>query len=1383
MDLGTYTITAQQAGNAYYNAAPEVSKTVTVQGKESTLYFDADGGETNRTSQVVQYATTIGTLASATRNGYTFGGWFTQPNGAGTQYSNTTIYAYTNNTTLYAKWTAITYDIIYNLNGGSGVSNSSYNIESATTLPIPTRDHYTFGNWYYNSEFTGSAVTAIPVGSIGNKTFWAKWDAISYTITYNELNGVSNNSNPTTYTIESNISLASPRERLGYTFIGWAEGNTIFTGSTGNKTFTAQWSTATSYTIMYVLNGGTNNPGNPSSYTIESAEITLQNPTKTGYTFDGWQEGNTITAGSTGAKTFTAQWSPTPYNIIYVLDGGTNHTSNPATYTIESSSITLQNPAKIGYTFTRWTEGSSIAAGSTENKVFTAEWSVISYDISYANLNGATNNNPTSYTIESNLITLVNSGTRVGYTFAGWSEGSSITAGSIGNKTFTAQWTAINYTISYTLDGGSYHPSNPDIYTIENSITLQNSTKTGWVFMGWQEGDSIAIGSSGNLTFTAQWALGAAPIINTLSVSRITTTSATLSGSVQFAGVPVYTQRGVCYSTNNKPTLTKSGVQIRQVAGSGLGAYSIDVSGLLPNTNYYMCAYVANGVDTIYGDVKLFTTRRTPLFYTLERRDFNQRNPSLVDMMVHVRDQDGKGASYLEDEDFEVWEDDVLTKSTETHSYVRKMDAIPFVIKTALVLDFTSSLDAYNAQGINKMKAAVKNLIETKASNQEYAIVLFSNSAVLWQDFTDSVDLLMQRIDAIDPDDAVNTTKLYDGYKKGLDILQPDVFENRFVQRNFRIVFTDGQDQSSIATLSQCVTARGNRPVYVMGLGDVDASVLQQLAYPSSNYKPLANISELESMFSQIQAEILRDVNSLYQLSYMSPKRGETHNLKLRIKNNTNTNTSVTSYASATFDATNFESAQYGVYVNPYTTWHGTAIGKYGFVNGTAYTISANDTLQAVSYWAETVPLYEWTSSDTSVIKVKNFDFNKAQFHLTGKNGSAIIDVKDVGNYNYVSNGYNSTIEPANALAFQKSFIVNGNGTLSVYNRETYTVNFNADGGVPTPLTQRVRSEAQEPSFLQEPSFIPFKKGYNFVGWFNGAARYDFNAIVMGNTTLTAHWQLLPFEVNTALATGITKDSATLGGSVVLVSGANYTKRGVCYGTTLNPTVINTNKEVSSSETDFSIRVGSLSANTTYYVRGYALNAQDTIYGDNITFTTRSATPYYRITGLSTAVKQPSFVDALVSVKDNYGKSADYLENKDFELLENNEPLNSESHSYIRKMDAIPFKLKTVLMLDNSSSLGYDGFERLKQAAIELIRSKNEKQEFAVYSFSDNAVLVQEFSANTDVLVQGISQITLGSSTTDLYGSYVNRYKQIAHRVFDQRFHSKMFLCDDFRWR
>lgn len=103
---------------------------------------------------------------------------------------------------------------------------------------------------------------------------------------------------------------------------------TIPAGSTGDKTFTANWR-AKSYSISYNLDGGTNNPANPSTYTVEDLPLTLQAPTKDGYAFLGWNDGtNDITSiviGTIGNKTLTATWKsnhvmPSKGDIITLAD-------------------------------------------------------------------------------------------------------------------------------------------------------------------------------------------------------------------------------------------------------------------------------------------------------------------------------------------------------------------------------------------------------------------------------------------------------------------------------------------------------------------------------------------------------------------------------------------------------------------------------------------------------------------------------------------------------------------------------------------------------------------------------------------------------------------------------------------------------------------------------------------------------------------------------------------------------------------------------------------------------------------------------------------------------------------------------------------------------
>jgi len=74
---------------------------------------------------------------------------------------------------MYANFNPVSYSITYNLNGGSGtMTPSTYTIATPTiSLPSPTRAGHYFGGWFDNSGLTGTAITTIPIGSTGNKTY------------------------------------------------------------------------------------------------------------------------------------------------------------------------------------------------------------------------------------------------------------------------------------------------------------------------------------------------------------------------------------------------------------------------------------------------------------------------------------------------------------------------------------------------------------------------------------------------------------------------------------------------------------------------------------------------------------------------------------------------------------------------------------------------------------------------------------------------------------------------------------------------------------------------------------------------------------------------------------------------------------------------------------------------------------------------------------------------------------------------------------------------------------------------------------------------------------------------------------------------------------
>ena len=175
-------------------------------------------------------------------------------------------YVFTENTTVFAvSKLEGDYTITYHFDDGiNDPSNpASYNVETKTiTLNPADRTGYTFKGWFDNEACTGDAVTEIKKGSTGDKVFWAKWEAIPYTITYNLNGGTNDSANPVSYNIETATIILKEASKENYTFAGWYD-NAGFTGekvskiekgSTGNKDFWAKWEINT-YPVIFSVDG------------------------------------------------------------------------------------------------------------------------------------------------------------------------------------------------------------------------------------------------------------------------------------------------------------------------------------------------------------------------------------------------------------------------------------------------------------------------------------------------------------------------------------------------------------------------------------------------------------------------------------------------------------------------------------------------------------------------------------------------------------------------------------------------------------------------------------------------------------------------------------------------------------------------------------------------------------------------------------------------------------------------------------------------------------------------------------------------------------------------------------------------------------------------
>lgn len=521
----------------------------------------------------------------------------------------------------------------------------------------PTKSFYTFMGF-----FTQDGKELLNVNLITEDVYYAHWTPTNYSISYN-LNGGSLSGQKTSYNIETaNFTLPTP-SKSGYTFTGWTGSNgttaqksvTITKGSTGNRSYTANW-TPTNYTISYNANGGSLS-GQKTSYNIETANFTLPQPTRSGYTFTGWTgtglssatKSVTVSKGSTGNRSYTANWSANGYTVSFNYNkpstatgtmSGNGTTSKGVTYATAYG--TLPQPSIPGWAFNGWytaaSGGSGISATTTYtavgNQTLYAHWTLNTYSISYNANGGSLNGQKTSYNIETTTFTLPTP-TRTGYTFTGWTGSNGTTAqksvtivkGSTGNKSYTANWSINAYTIGYTLNGGSIS-GQPTSYNVESAnFTLPTPSKSGYTFTGWTgtglsgltKTVTVSKGSTGNRTYTAHFEKTVTATFKYYNNQTVTVTGKITDSATSVAvkvptasGTPSgYTFRG--WSTSSAANASVNATASASVTISANVTYYASYSKNVTATFYY-CTLAADNYTYVNGAQKSVTASATQYF-------------------------------------------------------------------------------------------------------------------------------------------------------------------------------------------------------------------------------------------------------------------------------------------------------------------------------------------------------------------------------------------------------------------------------------------------------------------------------------------------------------------------------------------------------------------------------------------------------------------------------------------------------------------------------------------------------------------------------------------------------------------------------------------------
>ena len=277
-------------------------------------------------------------------------------------------------------------------NGTGSISSGikTYGINFTLSSSTFTRTGYTQDGW--STTDGGNKVYDLGGTYTTDKsiTLYPHWTANKYTVTLNNQSATTAGTSSVQATYGSAMPSATMPQKTGYNFGGYYTaingGGTKYYNANGSSaknwdktaatTLYAKW-TIINYDITYNLDGGTNHANNPTSYTVESGEITLQNPTKTGYTFEGWyteaeftNKVTKIAAGSTGDKTFYAKWTEILSTITI--------TTNPA----EGGNVTVDDePFTPGYTVQVGVATSKKVTAKPNAGYGVAAWTVSNKDI------------------------------------------------------------------------------------------------------------------------------------------------------------------------------------------------------------------------------------------------------------------------------------------------------------------------------------------------------------------------------------------------------------------------------------------------------------------------------------------------------------------------------------------------------------------------------------------------------------------------------------------------------------------------------------------------------------------------------------------------------------------------------------------------------------------------------------------------------------------------------------------------------------------------------------------------------------------------------------------------------------------------------------------
>lgn len=698
------------------------------------------------------------------------------------------------------------------------------------------------------------------------------------------------------------------------------------------------------------------------------------------------------------------------------------------------------------------------------------------------------------------------------------------------------------------------------------------------------------------------------PIVTTLEVSDITSTTAKGGGNVTNDGGAAVTERGICWSTNHNPTINDAHAS----SGTGIGEYNILMADLIPGTTYYVRAYAENSQGVSYGVEVGFTTVANPPIVTTGE-------------VSNITQTTALGSGTVTDEGgVEVTERGLCWSTSHTPSLngshaSNGIGTGGFTVEmTGLTPNTTYYVRAY---AINSQGTAYGDEEEFKTSHSVAApIVTTSQITNITQNTAkgggnvtnDGGATVTERGVCWSTEHNPTTTNSHTSNGTGTGsftcnmggLTAGTTYYVRAYAKNSEgtsygaeVSFITEQTitlptvtTAQVTSITQ-TTATGGGNVTATG----NATVTERGICWSTSHNPTTNGSHASNgggtgTYSVNMAGLTPNT-TYYVRAYATNSAGTAYGSEVSFTTLQNvslptvTTNQVTNITQTTATCGGNVTSAGGATVTErgicWSTSHNPTTSNTHANSGTdtgTFTINMTNLTANTTYY---VRAYAINSAGTAYGSEVSFTTLQSVNlpTVTTSQVTNITQTTATGGGNVTATGGGTVTDRGICWSTSHNPTISGNHASGGAGAGTFSVNMT---GLTANTTYYVRAYATNSAGTAYGSEVSFTTLQNVV---------------------------LP-TVTTSQVTDITQTTATGGGNVTNDGNGTVTERGICWSTSHNPTTSNTHASSGTGTGTYIVSMSNLTANTTYYVRAYAINSAGTAYGSEVSFTTASIPTY-----------------------------------------------------------------------------------------------------------------------------------------------------------------------------